>query len=134
MIFDTNLILHHVRKQTLLPDRVIIPIVVAGELEALALKNDWGYQKVKFLQHLLDSYPIADLNREVTRIYAEIGAYSQNKSKQLSLPQGITARNMGKNDLWIAAIALYLDMNLHTLDNDFGHLTHFGLLVIKPTI
>ncbi len=81
---------------------------------------------------MLDSYPIADLNREVTRIYAEVDAYSQNKSKQLALPPDITARNMGKNDIWIAAITLYLDMTLHTLDNDFNHLSSFGLRVVKP--
>lgn len=131
MIFDTNLILRHVRKLTLLPVRVVIPIVVIGELEALALKNDWGYQKVKFLQHLLESYPTADLNREITRIYAEVDAFSQGKSKQMPLPPGLTARNMGKNDLWIAAIALYLDMELHTTDNDFDHLVHIGLKLVK---
>ncbi|MBO0932060.1 PIN domain-containing protein [Fibrella aquatilis] len=131
MIYDTNLIIRYVRNQTMLPIRVVIPIVVAGELEALALKNDWGYQKVKFLQHLIDSYPVADLNREVTRVYAEIDAYSQGKSKQMPLPAGITARNMGKNDLWIAAIALYLDMELHTADGDFDHLVHNGLKLIK---
>lgn len=134
MIFDTNLILQHVRKQVLLPVRVVIPIVIIGELEALALKNDWGYQKVKFLQHLLASYPTADLNREITRTYAEVDAYSQGKSKQTSLPPGMTARNMGKNDLWIAAIAFYLDMELHTTDNDFDHLVHTGLKLVKSAV
>lgn len=133
MIFDTNLILQHIRKQVLLPVRVVIPIVIIGELEALALKNDWGYQKVKFLQHLLVTYPTADLNREITRIYAEVDAYSQGKSKQVALPSGMTARNMGKNDLWIAAIALYLDMELHTADNDFEHLVSIGLKLVKTT-
>lgn len=131
MIFDTNLIIYYVRHQAVLPNRTVIPIVVAGELEALALKNDWGYQKVKFLQHLLDSYPIADINRDVTRLYGEVDAYSQGKFKQLPLPVGITARNMGKNDLWIAAMGLYLDMEVHTNDNDFDHLPAFGLKLVK---
>ena len=57
------------------------------------------------------------------------------KTKQAKyLPPGLTARNMGKNDLWIAAIALYLDMDLHTLDNDFDHLTLFGLVLVKQPI
>ncbi len=134
MIFDTNLIIQHVRKQVLLPVRVVIPVVVVGELEALALKNDWGYQKVKFLQHLLDAYPTADLNRDITRIYAEVDVFSQGKSKQTSLPPGMTARNMGKNDLWIAATALYLDMELHTNDNDFDHLVHVNLKLVKQPL
>lgn len=131
MIFDTNLVIRHVRNRILLPTRVVIPIVVAGELEAFALKSDWGYQKVKFLQHLLDAYPIADLNREITQIYAEVDAYSQNKLRSQPLPIGLSARNMGKNDLWISAISIYLDMELHTTDNDFDHLDAFGLKIIK---
>ena len=134
MIFDTNLIIQHVRRQALLPTRAVIPIVVAGELEALALKNDWGYQKVKFLQLLLDSYPVADLNRDVTRLYGEVDAYSQGKLKGQPLSVGLTARNMGKNDLWIAAIGLYLDMEVHTTDNDFDHLPAFGLHLIKHPV
>ncbi|WP_262898051.1 hypothetical protein [Fibrella forsythiae] len=43
MIFDMNLVIRYVRTQTLLPIRVVIPIVVVGELEALSLKNGWGY-------------------------------------------------------------------------------------------
>lgn len=57
-------------------------------------------EKVKFLERLLDSYPIADLNREITRIYAEVDAYSQDKLQNRRLSKGLTARNMSKNDLW----------------------------------
>lgn len=134
MIFDTNLVIKHVRTRALLPTRAVIPVIVAGELEAFALKSDWGYQKVKFLQHLLDAYPLADLNREITQIYAEIDAYSQNKLSNRPLPTGLSARNMGKNDIWIAATAIYLDMELHTTDNDFDHLSVFGLKLCKQIV
>jgi tRNA(fMet)-specific endonuclease VapC len=43
----------------------------------------------------------------------------------------MSARNMGKNDLWIATTALYFDLELHTTDNDFDHLIHFGLRLVK---
>lgn len=131
MIFDTNLILRHIRTRTLLPVRTIIPIVAAGELEALALRNDWGYQKVKFLHFLLDTHPTAEPNRHIARLYGEIEAYSQGKFKSHPLPTGLSARNMGKNDLWIAALGLYLDMEVHTTDNDFDHLPAFGLKLVK---
>ena len=36
---------------------------------------------------------------------------------------------MGKNDLWIAATALYFDVELHTIDKDFDHLAPMGLRV-----
>lgn len=34
----------------------------------------------------------------------------------------MTARSMGKNDLWIAATASILSAKLLTTDNDFDHL------------
>ncbi len=34
----------------------------------------------------------------------------------------MSARNMGKNDIWIAATASVLDATLLTTDKDFNHL------------
>jgi tRNA(fMet)-specific endonuclease VapC len=131
MIFDTNLIIGHVRRLEPLPPQAIIPMVVAGELEAFALKADWGYQKVTFLQTILDYYPLVEVSRSLTSLYAQIDAFSQGKLKANPLPPGTSARNMGKNDLWIAATALYFDMDLYTADNDFDHLPAFGLRLVK---
>lgn len=131
MIFDTNLIIHHVRKQQRLPGQVVIPIVVVGELEAFALKSDWGYQKVTFLQSLLDYYPLVEITRQLTEWYARADAYSQGKLKGRPLPRGLSARNMGKNDLWIAATALFFDFELHTTDSDFDHLINYDLCLKK---
>lgn len=131
MIVDTNLIIHHIRRLEKLPAQAIIPMVVAGELEAFALKADWGYQKVTFLQSLLDYYPLVEVSRALTGLYAQIDAFSQGRLPSASLPPSMSARNMGKNDLWIAATALYFDMELHTMDNDFNHLTSFGLRLVK---
>ena len=72
MIFDTNLVIHHIRKPQRLPGQVVIPMVVVGELEAFALKSDWGYQKVTFLQSLLDYYPLVETTRELTKWYARV--------------------------------------------------------------
>jgi tRNA(fMet)-specific endonuclease VapC len=38
---------------------------------------------------------------------------------------------MGKNDLWIAATSLYLDMEIHTKDQDFTHLATLGLRLVN---
>jgi len=131
MIFDTNLIIRNIRQKESLPGKVIIPMVVVGELEAFALKSDWGYQKVTFLRSLLDTYPLIEITQELTSWYARVDAYSQGKLKGQPLPQGLSARNMGKNDIWIAAMALYFDFELHTTDNDFDHLTKYGLNLAK---
>jgi len=131
MVFDTNLIIEHVRRRERLPATAIIPMVVAGELEAFALKADWGYQKVTFLQTILDYYPLVEVSKALINLYASVDAFSQGKLRSMPLPFGISSRNMGKNDIWIAATALYFDMELHTADNDFDHLPLIGLLLVK---
>ncbi|MBD2752163.1 PIN domain-containing protein [Spirosoma validum] len=129
MIFDTNLLINVVRKNLTASNRLVIPIIVVGELEAFALKSDWGVQKVNRMKHLFATYPIADITLPVTRLYSQVDAFSQGKLKDIPLKS--SARNMGKNDIWIAATALYLDMELHTTDNDFDHLTALGLQLVK---
>ncbi|MGI9065443.1 MAG: hypothetical protein ACR2HX_03440 [Pyrinomonadaceae bacterium] len=45
-----------------------------------------------------------------------------SKDRKRPLPDGQTARVMGKNDLWIAATTSVLKAKLLTTDNDFDHL------------
>ena len=103
--------------------------MVVGELEAFALKSDWGIQKVRRKDAIINDYPTADIELDITLIYAQLDAFSQGKLR--TAPLKYSARNMGKNDLWIAATALYLDMELHTTDNDFDHLPALGLRLVK---
>lgn len=112
----------------------MLPIVVIGEIEAFALKADWGAQKLDFMRDMLEHYPPVDITSNLIRYYAEIDAFSQGQLVGYAL--GTSSRNMGKNDgsgrpIWIAATALYLDMELHTTDNDFDHLPTLGLRLVK---
>lgn len=129
MIYDTNILIEIIRKDLTASNRLIISIIVVGELEAFALKADWGVQKVNRMNRLFATYPIADITLPITRLYAQVDAFSQGKLKDHSL--GTSHRNMGKNDIWIAATASYLDMELHTTDNDFDHLPALGLRLVK---
>ncbi len=131
MVFDTNLVVAHVRRYQLLPGRAILPIIVIGELKAFALKSNWGHQRVSFLHHLFETYPVVDVQEDLTDLCARVDAYSQGKLPGRPLPTGMSARNMGKNDIWIAATALNLDLPLHTADQDFDHLSPLGLQLVK---
>ena len=71
------------------------------------------------------------LDTNILQKYGEIDAYSQGKLPTNPLPIGISARNMGKNDLWIAATAHVLDIPLLTSDSDFDHLHSVYLTVEK---
>ncbi|MFN3848932.1 MAG: PIN domain-containing protein [Spirosomataceae bacterium] len=133
MILDTNVVLQHIRRKQPISPRGILPIVVVGELQAFALKADWSAQKLLVLENIIQKLPIADIHSEIIQNYAQIDAYSQNKLKMNPLAEK-TPRNMGKNDIWIAAIALFYDLELWSLDNDFDHLVSFGLKLTKKSV
>jgi tRNA(fMet)-specific endonuclease VapC len=59
--------------------------------------------------------------QDILNLYGEIDAFSQGKL-QRPLPNGVSARNMGKNDLWIAAAASATQSILLSTDRDFAHL------------
>jgi predicted nucleic acid-binding protein len=134
MLLDTNIVINHIRLKTTPTTRAFLPIVVVGELEVFALKADWGYQKLNILSEILSGIPIIDINQGITKTYAIVDAYSQGLLKHQPLPTGLSARNMGKNDLWIAATALFYDLELHSTDNDFDHLPAIGLQLIKSRL
>ncbi len=129
MIYDTNLLILHARKGELPPAQTVISLIVVGELEAFAMKPDWGIQRLAFMRYMINRFPVVDLERNIIPFYAQVDAFSQGKLGTLRLTG--SARNMGKNDIWIAATALYLDMELHTTDGDFDHLTALGLRLVK---
>jgi len=112
--------------------KTLVSVVVAAELRSFALKADWGYQKVRAINLLVERFPPIEITDKLIDSYALIDAYSQGKLKGQPLPPGMSARNMGKNDLWIAATALYFDVELHTTDRDFDHLGPLGLRIVRP--
>lgn len=95
--------------------RPAISIVTHGEVRVLAERNGWGDPKLAALQKALDALVTIDINiEEVVDAYVEIDIYSQRH------PDG--ARDMGENDLWIAACAKASGATLLTTDRDFEHL------------
>jgi len=132
-VLDTNILLTYLRKSRYsiyidekyaplaIENTPILSVVSVGEIQSIAIQNKWGRRKLENLQKLLDKFVVADINVEsiITR-YAEIDAFSQGKL--VGRPLNNTSRNMGKNDLWIAATASVLEIRLLTTDNDFNHL------------
>ena len=105
------------------PNSSIISVVSKAELKSIALRNHWGTKRMDMQEEFLQQFLIADINVEtIIQRYAEIDAYSQGKLAGKPLSLSGSARNMGKNDLWIAATASVLQAKLLTLDHDFDHL------------
>jgi len=137
-LIDTNIIVHFVRA-SMTYERLekSIPLfsnnldvyfseVSVGEILSISQRNRWGNKKIERMEAVLDALTLIPISyADIYRAYATIDAYSQSHHPTLSLPQGMTARNMGKNDVWIAATAYVLRATLVTTDKDFDHLQHF---------
>jgi tRNA(fMet)-specific endonuclease VapC len=134
-LLDTNILVNAVRNTPLFQSVEMqldlfspnhsthISTVSVGEIYSLALRNQWGQKRQDALEaflQLTQTLPVA--TRQLMKAYAEIDAYSQGKHPTLHLPTGVSSRNMGKNDLWIAATAHILDATLVSTDKDFYHL------------
>ena len=111
-----------------LDNEAFLSVVSKGELNALSKKNDWGEARIRKVERICDELLITDINSEdVIERYGEIDAFSQGRLK--NRPSRFSARNMSKNDLWIAATASVTKATLLTTDRDFEHLNGVFLTV-----
>lgn len=124
-LIDTNILLLYIRQDSRIGaiDRLynplaasatsIISVVTEGELRSIALQRDWGTPKMTAIEMMLKKFLIADIHvKEIIDAYAEIDTFSQGKLK--NRPLSMSARSMGKNDLWIAATAYVLNLPLYS--------------------
>jgi tRNA(fMet)-specific endonuclease VapC len=131
-VLDTNSLIHLIRNTTTVQNQLNqigvfnrrnyanISIVSVGELKVFALRQ-WGATKLAMLNTFVSALtPISIDNQEIVDAYVDIDLYSQGKHPHYT--SSFTARNMGKNDIWIAATAQYLGATLVSADNDFNHL------------
>ena len=142
LLFDTNILIHLAKDYSLKllqqvntnSDKVFISVVTVGELKSIALQNNWGPRKLNLVDVLLEEILIVEISENLIDTYAQIDAYSQCKNPSFDNYPHQTARNMGKNDLWIASTAALLGLTTVTTDADFDHLNgvFFDVRKINP--
>lgn len=136
-VLDTNVLLHIVRNSKTweyidfhyqpfdAENQVFLSFVSVAEILSIAKQSGWGKEKMINLAQTLSKMEIMTVSDESDDLliqgYVEIDSYSQGKGS-IALPQGLSARNMGKNDVWIAATTYILSADLITTDRDFMHL------------
>ena len=132
-LLDTNILIHYIRESTVFQEvqdtyaplkkgnRPVVCVVNVAEIRSIAVQANWGIPKKRKLEEILRELIIIEIrNNILIDRHVQIDAYSQNKLP--GQPLGRTPRNMGKNDLWIAATASVLGAKLLTTDGDFDHL------------
>lgn len=97
-----------------------ISVVSLGEIDAFIKKIGLGEKRQKKIKTITSKLAKVQVNsKEIISKYGDIDAYSQGK---LHNKGKFSARNMGKNDIWIAATASVYGLTLLTTDKDFDHL------------
>jgi len=102
-------------------NRIAISVVTLGGLASLFDRSKYGKKRNEEISRLIKRVSIIDINiQSLINNYGKIDSFSQGKFKEKPLDN--SPRNMGKNDLWIAATAATFNMTLVTTDKDFNHL------------
>ena len=109
-VLDTNVLLHLIRGQALgakidqafgltsTLHRQIVSIVSQAELWVIADRKGWGGAKRSALQHALDNLVVMPIDSlDLVEAYVKIARADSAAAEG--------ARNLGKNDIWIAATA-----------------------------
>ncbi len=135
-VLDTNILVYFVRNDEYIRqlenqfslfspnNSTFISIVSVGEIRSLAYQFGWGEAKLKRMNYFLQALrPFPIDGNEITETYADIDAFRNGVHPNMSLPPNTSARNMGKNDLWIAATTSLFNATLITCDDDFSHLS-----------
>lgn len=135
IVIDTNILILQNRnsaiwqeiEKTYFPKGVknfgIISFATQAEIRSIATRLKWGKPRKERLERFLKQLYVVHSNAiNLEKLYTQIDAFSQNQHKSLSLPKGMGAKNMGKNDIWIAATAAICNAPLVSTDRDFEHL------------
>ena len=131
VFYDTNILLELARdfskneRVRLLVNPSLEPeytsVVCRAELLSLAVQNGWNPKKTAQVDRLFSYINVLTVDNQLVSRYVEIDFFSQKQIKQHTTEKQ-SARNMGKNDIWIAATASLLNARLLTADKDFDHL------------
>ncbi|HEY8783256.1 MAG TPA: type II toxin-antitoxin system VapC family toxin [Mucilaginibacter sp.] len=143
VLLDTNIILSIIRARDepgilrfINPEnsKIYISIVSEAEIRSFAIRKKWRTNRFDFLNDFLNGVNIVEVNQLSVSAYTEIDSYSQRLNPDFETYPFNTPRKMGKNDLWIAALAALLGLRLVTTDADFDHLHNvfFEVKKIKP--
>ena len=131
VLYDTNILIKIVRdKSTTERVRKLVnprneleytSLINKAEILSIAMQNNWGLTRRNRLEKLFNEIVVVDISGEqILNSYINIDAFSQGKYPLVKLSG--SAKNMGKNDIWIAATASVFDLLLITTDKDFDHL------------
>lgn len=133
LLLDTNILLAIIRDKSsskvvkfINPnnDLIFVSIATVGEIESIAFQNNWQEKRIRHYEKFMENLGVLEINSQLIESYKNIDSYSQKKHPDFKTYPFKSSRNMGKNDIWIAATASFLNLTLVTTDKDFEHLSN----------
>ncbi|MGB1243439.1 MAG: type II toxin-antitoxin system VapC family toxin [Chitinophagales bacterium] len=132
-VLDSNVLIHMVRQSPIwkkIDDEFdpfgnlpYLSVATIAEVISFGEQKKWGTKKMNFLKGIFHSCEVIEISKDLVSHFVEIDVFSQGKHPTLKLSKGMSARNMGKNDIWIAATTKSIEgAELITTDRDFEHL------------
>ncbi|TAE75003.1 MAG: type II toxin-antitoxin system VapC family toxin [Bacteroidetes bacterium] len=145
LLYDTNILIEAVKLsqndekvfwKKVNPQRKkeFISVVTYAEIKVITICNAWGNNRIEKLNTLFEEIQIIPISPKIIEAYVEIDVCSRGKHSEIAIMkdnQKMSAIEMGKNDLWIAATAHSLSCQLVTTDDDFDHLKNIFIAVNK---
>lgn len=95
----------------------VISVVTIGELRAGAIQAGWGERRRSELEATINAYVHVDVDVETADIWSRLQAECVR-----------LGRNVGLNDLWIAATSVRLHCPVASLDADFERIPGLELV------
>ncbi len=142
-VLDTSIILHYIRNSkifqqieeennlTYSDSTILISAITVGEIQGFVIRNNWGKDKIKRMNDLLEKIVIVDISgkdQKLMEAYSNLWNFSKNNHPTEKLGKSI---GIGQNDIWIASLALITDSTLITTDSDFDHLSPKWIKLLK---
>ncbi len=132
-VLDTNVLIHFIRQSDTwkkihqqyapLANNSYLSFVTVAEAISFAIRLEWDKTGREAIQDIINSLTVIHSSENLTDYYVDIASFSQGIHSTLKLPKNVSARNMGENDIWIAATTKSIEgAELITTDRDFEHL------------
>jgi len=131
LLLDTNILIYLSKDPSLRllakfigidNQKVFISVATISELKSISIQNSWGDKRILTLDRIFEKAIVIEITENLVETYAQIDSFSQCKNPHHRSQSFSTPRNMGKNDIWIAATTALLGLKLITTDADFNHL------------
>jgi predicted nucleic acid-binding protein len=110
-------------------NRPVVSVLSKAELLSLGLRQTWSEVEQRALSDLLNRFVVMPISDPVLLVrFSELDAYARGRHPDTPLPQGIRARKLSRNDLWVGALASTLGAPLLTNSTVFMRFAEAGLV------